>query len=181
MDRIDILTPELSQCASFTVNTAVNFVPLTPTVLGDPILYSGNDEYKFTKGDNITILSAGYFLPERFVIYGHDNAAAAKNCVPWLFLYSIGSAGAGSVVWQFGSNGRLNCPFPNYEFSLGTFVDSIELGMIDPFYWLTLRFPFQSDADNLNISMVDVPAAMNGVKFYVVPFIKVLHTLPMTH
>lgn len=181
MDRIDILTPELSQCPYFDVNIAVTKVVLNSVILGNPTLYSGNDEYKFTKGDNFIILSAGYFMPERFVIWGYQNAGAAKNCVPWMFLNARGSGGGTQIIWQFGSNGRLNIPFPGYEFSLGTFVNTIELGLTDATYSLELRFPFESDADKLEISMLDAPALSNGERFYCVPFVKVLHTLEMTH
>lgn len=181
MERIDILTPELNDCASFVVNTAVNSVVVTPPALSDKIFYSGNDGYKFEKGDNLIILSAGYFIPERFVLFGYQNAGINKNCTPQLFLQLKGSGGGTQVIWQFGSDGRLNLPFPNYEFSIGTFVDSIALGMTDATFSIVGTLPFPGDVDRLLISMVDVPAALNGLTFQLIPFVKVLHTLELTN
>lgn len=181
MERIDILTPELNDCPSFVVNNAVNSVVVTPPLLADKIMYSGNDGYKFALGDNLIILSAGYFIPERFTVYGYQNAGAAKNCTPQLLLSIKESGGGTTIIWQFGSDGRMNLPFPNYEFAVGTFVDTTELGITDPTFSIINSFPFPSDVDRLLISMVDVPAALNGITFQIVPFVKVLHTLALTN
>lgn len=176
MELIDILTPQISDCASFVVNNAVDSVVVNIPV-GHKVMYACNDVSNFVRGDNFTILSAGYFVPERFVVYGYQNADPAFiNSVPQLGLLSIGSLGHAVPLW-IGQVGKINLPFPNYEMSLGQFIDTEENGITDPLFQITCKFPYDDDTDKLLISMVDVPAVLNGKTFTIVPFIKVMHNL----
>jgi hypothetical protein len=176
MELIDILMPTQADCPNFVVNNAVDNV-----VVNIPAAYTTmnacENHFSFVRGDNFTILSAGYFIPERFVVWGYQNADPINlNSVPQLSLLSIGSLGLG-VPLHIGQNGKINIPFPNYEFSIGQFIDTEISGMTDPLFRITCKFPFDADADKLLISMIDVPAALNGKTFYCIPFIKVLHNL----
>lgn len=174
MEIIDILTPKVDDCASFVVNNAVDSVVVN-IVAAFTTMYGCDNLYSFVRGDNFTILSLGYFIPERFCVFGYENAdPASLNSVPQINLLSVGSLGLG-IPLHIGQNGKLNVPFPNYEFSIGQFIDTEESGMTDPLFSINCKFPFDSDADKLLISMIDVPAALNGKTFHIVPFIKVMH------
>lgn len=174
MEIIDILTPQVSDCGSFVVDNAVDSV-IVNIPAGHKVMYACDDLSSFVRGDNFTILSIGYFIPERFMVYGYQNADPAfVNSVPQISLLSIGSLGLG-VPLHIGQNGKILIPFPNYEFSIGQFIDTESSGMTDPLFQITCKFPYDNDTDKLLISMVDVPAVLNGKTFNIVPFIKVMH------
>lgn len=179
MEIIEIMTPELTGCANFVVNNAVDSVVLN-TPAAPSIMYSGNNGHKFTNGDNFLILSAGYYIPERFTIYGHQSVDPNKSCTPQMLLrVNEDPAGFSFVVDQFGNDGALNIPFPNYEFSIGTFIEIEQFSLSTPLFNIAVDFPNSIDPDKPLISMIDVPAALNGKTFYVIPFIKILHNIPL--
>lgn len=174
MEIIDILTPQISDCPSFVVNNAVDNVSVSIGA-GYKTMFACDNLQYFVRGDNFTILSIGYFIPERFMVYGYENADPAMvNSTPQIALLSIGNLGLG-VPLRIGQNGKVNLPFPNYEFSIGQFIDTEIMGATDPLFKITCKFPYDGDTDKLLISMVDVPASLNGKTFNIVPFIKVMH------
>lgn len=178
MEVIDILTPDNDVLPSFTVNTAVNFVNVTGIAGPGAILRACNlANSKFTRGDNFTILSCGIFIPERFSIWDYPDAGGTKYSAPIIQLFGTVGGGATPVL-PFGNNGEIKLPFPNYEFSIGVFVDVEELGLTDPTFQLGTYFPV--NLNTMQISMIDVPAAMNGLTFKIVPFFKVLHNFQLS-
>ncbi|MFA5235093.1 MAG: hypothetical protein WC390_11900 [Sulfurimonas sp.] len=177
MEVIDILSPETANLPNFTVNTAVNFVNVVGIAGPGAVLHSCNGSFSsFARGDNFTILSCGIFIPERFTIYDYPPDALDYSAP----IVSLSATLGGGVVpvLTFGNNGELKLPFMNYEFSIGVFTDVEKNGLVDPTFKLVTFFPLI--ANSLSISMVDVPAALNGIKFNVVPFFKVLHNFPLT-
>lgn len=178
MERIDIFSPKLTDCPSFVVNNAVNFVPVTSMAI-EKVMYSGDGKRIFTNADSMIILSTGYFIPERFVLWNYENVAGEQLTNPHLELRLKENTGVFWDVFGFGSGGIMPIPFPNYEFSIGGFISPIELGLSAVTFELFCRFGADS-TDRLQISMVDVPAALNGLTFYIVPFVKVLHTLSLS-
>lgn len=178
MEIIDILTPDNDNLPYFTVNTAVKYVNVASiTGFGSP-MSCGNAAYKkFTRGDNFIILSAGYFIPERFTIFEYTDVLTTKYSAPIMgLLAKVG--GLYLPVNTFGNGGYLKIPFPNYEFSLGTFVDTELNNFTTSTFELSLYFTMPSDM--LSISMIDVPAALNGEVIKITPFIKILHNLQLT-
>lgn len=177
MEIIDILTPDNDLLPSFVVNTAVTNVNVTGIAGPGAILRACNlANSKFTRGDNFTILSAGIFIPERFTVWNYPDAGGTKYSAPIIQLY--GTVGGGATpIFPFGNNGELKIPFMNYEFSLGVHVDTEEAGLTDATFQLGTYFPV--NVNTLQISMVDVPAAMNGLTFKIVPFFKVLHNFQL--
>lgn len=188
-EQIDILSTPYNMGAQFTVNTAVNSVDLVQCVPGIPqIMTAGGGTilgggYEFSNGDNFEILSAGYQIPENFVMSQYDVAAGGEQMLPIMYLQAdpVGAAPAIPVT-QFGNNGTLRMPFECYELSLGTFVDITALGVVGTGggFVLQMLFPFLVGVDNPRVSMINVPAALNGEIIQVTPFIKVRHNFTLT-
>jgi len=180
-EKIDILTPKLNECAYFTVNNAVNSVDLNWPINGPVILYAGENKSVFLRGDCFVVISAGYFVPEGFRIFGYEAVGADLYPVPLIQLTALRSTGGAQIAIQnFGNDGRMRLPFPNYEFSIGTFTDTEEQGITSPTFQLTETFPYWVAPDQPQVSMINVPAALNGVVFKVVPFFKILHNFTLT-
>ena len=175
---IDLLTPDNDVLPNFTVNTGVNSVMVTGIGGTGAKLKACNGAFsKFQRGDCFTILSVGIFIPERFVIWDYPDAAATKYSSPIFALW--GTVGAGSTpIMSFGNNGEFKIPFPNYEFSIGVFNDPEAAGLTDPTFELVAWFP--TNVNTMEISMIDVPAALHGLTFNIVPFVKVLHNFALT-
>lgn len=177
MEIIDILTPDNDALPSFVVNTAATSVNVTGIVAPGAKLRSANGVFsRFQRGDNFTILSVGVFVPERFMIWGYPDASGVKRSAPLMQLN--GTLGGGlTPIFTFGNVGDMKIPFQNYEFSIGVFNDAEQLGLTDASFELSMLYPVI--ANTLSISMIDVPAAMNGLTFKIVPFIKVVHNFPL--
>jgi hypothetical protein len=177
MEIIDILTPDNDLLPSFTVNIAANFVNVTGIVAPGAKLRSANGIFsRFQRGDNFTILSVGIFIPERFTIWDYPDASGIKRSAPLLQLN--GTLGGGlTPIFTFGNIGDMKIPFQNYEFSIGVFNDTEALGLIDASFELSIMYPLI--ANTLSISMIDVPAIMNGLTFKIVPFFKIVHNFPL--
>ena len=73
-------------------------------------------------------------------------------------------------------------PFENYEMSVGTFADVTSLGLIggSSKYVLQTLFPYTIGVDFPQISMINVPAALDGLDIHVTPFIKIRHNFTLT-
>lgn len=180
-EKIDILTPKYTDCSFFTVNNAVNSVDLNLVDPGPLPLYAGNNKSKFQRGDCFVVISAGYFIPEGFRIYGYESAGADLWSVPMIQLTALKSTGGPQIaIMNFGNLGLMRLPFPNYEFSIGTFTDTEEQNINSPTFELTTIFPYWIAPDQPQISMINVPVALNGIVFRIVPFFKVLHNFDLT-
>jgi hypothetical protein len=183
---IDIMTPAIDRGAQFTVNVAALYVPIVQVPAATPILYTGSGASKFVHGDNFLILSAGYFIPECFSLANFDSPSdpSYNMAVPQFMLTAYGLVTAiNYAIGAFGNGGLLRIPFPNYEMSIGTFVDVIHNALpINEGFQLQLDFPIYPGAMPIqaNVSMVNVPAALDTKVIYITPFLKVLHNLPLT-
>ncbi|MFA5697979.1 MAG: hypothetical protein WC888_06130 [Candidatus Izemoplasmatales bacterium] len=178
MEIIDILTPDYDQCPKFVGDNTVDFVQVSVSLLPFQLKACNLAEKTFNRGDSFTILSIGYMLPERFAIWSSNDPGGLKFSAPIFQLYGS-NGGANLPILPFGNNGQLKLVFSNYEFSVGSYVDSEDCGLINPGgFVLSAYFPV--NIDSLQISMVDVPTAMHGKTFYIVPFIKILHNFPLS-
>lgn len=179
--RIDVFTPKITDCPSFTVNVAVTSVNLTNPVAGSyyDLLCSVDstiNEYKyFEHGECFNILSAGLIMPDSFVLTNYSHAVGTIP-VPLMGLRgTTRSGGFDTDITPFGNSGHIRVPFENYEISLGVFVDSAKL-LLDEDFKLSVRVPFTSGiADYPQVSMLNVPAAVDGEIYYVIPFVKIEH------
>lgn len=170
---IDVLMPKVSLCPYFVVDTSgPKYVDITIPVAPIMDLFSADiTKYRFDRGDNIQLLSLGYFVPENFATY---EMAGPNYSVPsWrIYGYRI-TAGASVPLVQFGAFGMIQSPFANYEMSLGVFLDT-ESVLGEPF---NLQIEVNEPG---RISMIGVPAVLHGDTFHVVPFVKILHNFNLS-
>jgi hypothetical protein len=170
---IETLKIPLNSAPSFVVNNAVDFVVLNTS---QQILYNGSNNRWFVHGDNLIILSIGYYMPESFVLA--ERAAGAPNFP--LMEFTLGSDDPTLANYQtvqpFGSGGTIDIPFPNYEMSIGTYINAVQYLQDDQF---ALLATLGGAANDVRISMINVPADLNGDTIHVIPFIKVLHNKNM--
>lgn len=179
-EYIDYLSARTHEGGQFIVDTTGPIsVDMTSTLIDFSTLYAGNGTFEFTRGDCFIILAAGYWIPERFTLYNYEDAGTLHDSFPKLNLrgHELVS-GANIPLHQVGSNGFVRMPLPNSEVSLGVFTDPESEG-IDENFSIQAFFPFQSGVDRPQVSMVNVPAALNGETVYVTPWIKVLHNFPL--
>lgn len=178
---IDVLSPRLADCQSFTVDTTgPDYVECVDP--GQVALKNAFNVGTFKKGDNIIILSAGFVIPEMFTLW---KPVADANSNMQYILIPKGT----TTLHQYNNpnfQDGLYIPLENYEFGIGTFfevekaqdiVDGSGSLLTEDFqlmlqYNLAVPFP--------KISMKNVPAVYNGEVFRIVPFFKVLHTLRVT-
>lgn len=184
--QIDVLSTPHNMGAKFTANAAVNSVSLVPCVPGNPQIMTagsgtiGGGGYSFADGDCMTILSAGFMMPENFVMAQYSVAGGGEYTMPVMYLRGQVPAGPILSIDQFGNNGNLRFPFSDYELSLGTFFDPVKRGITGGAFQLETLFPLTAGLDYPQVSMINLPAALDGTTFYVTPFIKVLHNFPLT-
>lgn len=179
--RIDVFTPDITECPSFTVNVAVNSVNLIPPVVGNFYdLSTGfdttvTDSKYFSNGECFNILSCGLIMPDSFVLTNYSHAVGTLPVVLMYLQAEERVSGTSFDILQFGNSGTQRIPFENYEMSVGAFVDSAKLGITESFK-LKVSVPYTSGvADYPQVSMLNVPAAVDGNTFYVIPFVKIEH------
>jgi hypothetical protein len=171
---IDVLRPDIGGGGLFTVDNTVLSVPMfAPLVFNKMYATTGNG--LFQRGDNIIILSAGYIMPESFVMANQSGKPAAAISL----VAQKNISGANILVEPFGNAGQIAIPFANYEMSIGVFIDTERLLIDDDFYMCSV-FPGGSLTVEPEISMINVPASLNGITMEAFPFIKVLHNIPLT-
>ena len=180
-EKIDVFSTPYGKGARFTVNTAVNSVDLD-SVTGNPEkMLAGAGVGLLADGDCFEILSCGFIMPENFVLSQYSTAAGGTLLQPVMFLNMEVPAGPVSPIEPFGNNGQQRIPFENYEMSIGSFVDPVKLGVTGGAFQINCRFPLEVNIGDLpQVSMINVPAALNGEIFDVTPFIKIRHNFNLT-
>lgn len=172
MEIIEILSPVVADQGAITVNTAVDFV--TPTQLTNfKVMQSysfalGGNLSHFVAGDNFTVLSCGFIIPPELSLY--FGTGSALNDPLFILTYNIG--GADLPVQQFGSSATMKMFAGNYEMSVGTYINIVSQTK-------THNFQLKVALANVNISMLNIPAALNTKVFNIMPFMKILHNSPM--
>jgi hypothetical protein len=176
---IDVMTLNSSDCQSFVGDSTSEYV--NAAVPGGGATYRSRNAYNkntFTKGDSIRILSGGIVLPESFTF-------RQINTQPLLQVITIFPEGVTTGNSYYNPNfsaGQQFIPNENYEVVFDTFLSCREtINQVDPTktllyedFYLRLYHPYA-----LKISMLGTPAAIDGKTFYVSPFIKVLHNIPL--
>ncbi len=160
---VDILFVPQDDAMSFEVDLAVPFVTATNFVGADGLMEVGAGDLDFQQGDNLKILSFGVNVPYGFELY-HDQVTLND---PKLFLRLWNNTTMVSFPLR---PPELWFPFFNYEMSYGRFVET-DL--------LLNNFKLKIRPDPINISMLNIPAALDGETIYIVPWVKVAHTLEL--
>ena len=170
---IDVMMTKLSLSPYFDVDTTgPDYVDINPPVAPIMDFYSADiTKRKFARGDNVQLLSMGYFIPENFCTY---EMGGVNYAVPSWRIYGYRVTSAASVALnQFGAFGMIQSPFPNYEMSMGVFLDA-ETVLGEDFY---LQIEVSEPG---RISMIGVPAILNTKRFHVIPFVKILHNFNLS-
>lgn len=164
MEIIDLLMNRNVSAPKFTVDTAVQSVPVTyDLLLSDGLLSSDNGTDYLQVGDNFTVLSMGYVLPLSFELYSVQAGGLNEN--PAFILQTIDRV----VFVESLEPDQIYIPLPNYEMNFGTFYDN-------PGKEVALRVQMRHD---MEVSMVGVNPALHGETFRIPVFAKILHNLEL--
>lgn len=164
---IEILTPQPADYESFTSDHTKNYQLVN--MAASKTLYNRNlagNKHTFTPGDNIQILSVGITIQSPFNWYwGNDITPDPTMSL----FYQVGANQFD--LTQFGSQGTLSIDSPNYEFSIGTYID-----------FSALKAPFELNfkINNVYIFNLGSPTAWDGMTYNVVPFVKILHNVALS-
>jgi hypothetical protein len=175
----DLIAPPLNKCSSFVVNAsgAVDSV-LTSTPAGNKIATNAFVESKFKAGDSFRLLSLGLVVQDAFTLFKD----AAVTPFPSMSIEPYGVTSAQLYIYPGFSSGLQFICMENYEQVSDLFFPCRNAyGAVDPTKTL-LSEDFQLSIGLTNeykISMIGVPLAFDGKTMYIVPFVKVSHSLPM--
>lgn len=173
----EILMPGSADLPTFTVDTSgPEAVAISQGTL--PKLLSGGNQDTFQKDDNILILSYGFVFPLSFQFY-------QKNAAPFIPILKTDLIAIGittSINYFFDEFFRVRIPMENYEIPIEVFLDIQNKGATGGNYLKNenfhLHFGVLSPTENA-VSMYGVPPALNGKTYPILPFLKVVHNLPM--
>lgn len=176
---IDVMTINPADCQSFVGDHLSEYV--NATVPGVGATYRARNAYNkntFTKGDSIRILSGGITLPESFTF----RQVITQPLLQAITIFPEGVVTGNSYFNPNFSSGQQFIPMENYEIVFDTFLSCREtINQIDPTknllyenFYLRLYHPY-----GLKISMLGTPAAIDTLTFYISPFVKVLHNIPL--
>jgi len=176
---IDILAPLNAGCMSFTVNNLVDSVDSVAAADITKLSFlNASGEKTLLNGDNFSILSMGFILPEAFTIW----KSALTTPLPSIFLNMKGAVSLNTYkIDALGVENQIMIPMENYETALDIFVDcskQTQFGILPPVY-LNENFTLNTDYTLIKISMANVPAGLNGKTFPITPFIKIVHNYTM--
>lgn len=168
---IDVLAHyDESAIASFTVNTGATSVALSVPVGDVGILWDADHKSWFQFLEHFTLISLGFKMPLGFEFYNVKDNSGDEN-LPAIQM-AVKEQGAGSV--KLLTPGLLYIPFDNYELNYGRFFEMDTSLIAANRYQLVFNFV---QGWTYNVSMINVPAALNTVTFYVPIFAKIEHTL----
>jgi hypothetical protein len=169
----DMLTLSKARSPRFTVNTSVNSVDVT--------MLSGVNAFKnivssdtFQGGDNFTLLSAGYYIPEGFTMATPALTSAFACPVLNLNLWDVVD-GAPYIISPFMG---IFLPMENYELSINHYANHANY-ITNPYQINLVNFQLDP-VHKPQVSMQNVPSALNGTTQFITVFLKVIHNLVMT-
>lgn len=177
MAIIDVLTQNeqvgVDQFATFTVNVAFNFVPLVIPAGDTGIMENAQGFSWLIYKEHFNLISIGFVLPLGFEIF-NVLTGAADPVLPSLNLRFKQNGGVSAQLQP----GKLYIPFGSYELNMGTFYNMNST--LSPVLTSSYQLLFNFDATRtVNISMVGVPAMLNGMTFSAPVFAKIEHTNAM--
>ena len=178
-EKIDVLENQMADCCYFDVNLLVNSVTIVPPVGANNYLSNGAGNSIFQRGDSLRILSVGIKLLESFNIF---NILANPPFVT-LSVFPRGVATGNAYTNPNFSGTTQNIMMENYEIVIDSFLNCREsFNTIVPARNLLsenfrlIGYPGYA----FEVSMLGVPAIVDGMRFYITPFVKVLHSIDLT-
>jgi hypothetical protein len=171
---IDTLIATKVNTPNFTVNlAAANKRVIVNDGAAPCFMMNSSLKYYFQPGDNLLLLNAGFYIPESFITT--EKLVPTDPVFPFVHFTVYDAAGVNKgILPGLGDLGGIILPFENYEGAYNIYSDINSLYNAGKFKLSVIMF-FNSTW----ISMINVPADLDGKTFYIYPFIKVLHSLPM--
>lgn len=171
---IDTLIATKVNTPWFTVNlAAANKRVFVVDGLAPCFMMNSSLKYYFQPGDNLILLNVGYYIPESFCTT--QSIAPANPVFPFAHFTVVDAADVvKGVLPGLGNLGGIILPFENYEGAYNVYSDVNSLYNAGKYKLSVIMF-----FNHTCISMINVPADLDGKTFYIFPFIKVLHSLPM--
>jgi hypothetical protein len=174
---IDVLTLPLAQTPRVTIDTTGPDSVLATFPAGNGRLINFAGKQKFQAGDSFKLLSLGIIMPEATTLF----KGILWLPLPYMQLSAVGFVSTEAYSNPNFSSGQLFLPSENMEFVVNTFYDCKEsFQMAFPTIPLTTeQFYLIGSIGNINVSMLGIPASMNGKVLMIGMFFKILHTLPL--
>lgn len=164
---IDIMANKGIQQPRFIVDNTALYKPLLPDRSYTGLLQNAYNATMFTKIDHFTVLSIGLSLPLGFTITNNPND---EPLITELYTREV-------ITGNLALIDKYYLPFDSYEISIGKFY---ELGNNYNHNFELLFLLPTIDGILANISMLNVPAALNTIQFPAFLFAKIQHTLVLT-
>ena len=174
---IDYLSLPVAQCWYFDANTGGVASVTATSPVGNKYLYNAAGNHRFLAGDSVRVISLGIILPEAFTFYKDTYPFPSMTVLP---------EGVTSGHDYFNPNFSAG-----HQFIIGENFQQVT----DAFLACKDSYDLIVPANNLNtenfilklshayftpkISMFGVDTAMNGVRFYITPFVQVAHSFPL--
>lgn len=166
--------PAPSAYGSVTCNGAVNKVALNTVAApwnytfgmelnANPLTFA----FKFAELDKFRILSYGWMLPHGLAWSNEGGDVPAVQLIE-------GNSNPTGAVFFLDQVSYLSVPWGDYECALDIFVDWSTAPAGENWYSLETRLQAGS------VSMVGLAAALNGAVLYPIPYVKILHNIPLS-
>jgi len=155
--------------ATFTVNLAVAHVDITPAI-GTGLLSLSKFQNVLDWKDNFNLLSIGIILPNGFEFYENEDSVTNDFFPPFVDLKYIRDTD--SVVFPI-NPARITLPSGNYELSINQFFE-VNKDIKNAF---SIIGRLADTAPKIQkISMINVPADLDGETFHIPIYAKIEHT-----
>lgn len=175
----EVLMNDHADCLRFDVDTSgVDFITAAGGA-SPSYAMNGTGKNTFQKGDSFRLLSVGYILPESFTPY-YNNAFALSGQL--IAIQPRGVITGNTYYNPSWPSGQQFIPMENFETVCDTFFSCR-----DSYNTVTPTLNLLSENFRLNlylayapyISMLGVPATLAGKRFWIRPFVKIIHTIPL--
>jgi hypothetical protein len=173
----DVLFLPTEFAPRFTVDLDVSSVPIQMPVTADtPVMKNTRLRSLFTRGDNFTILSAGYVLPECFTMA--SSPAGTEEKIPCIIPALFVPPATSYYIPELNDSGGIGLPMENFESGINVFI-GVE-GIIQTDFYLSAEF-LQGLGDGTfpMVSTLNCPAGLDGTVQLVTVFVKIIHNIAL--
>jgi hypothetical protein len=175
-EKIDILFLPPVAAPFFDVVVANPSVPIESPVLTPPdysLLFSTGEQSIFERGDNFTILSCGFILPESFVLSSSPTGTLQK-CPRILLGLQEAAASTVHYIPEIGSLSGIAVPMENFENGVGIFINVKSI--YDARFRLYCKLVLDPAVPAYpQVSMQGCPAGLDATRQLVTVFLKIVH------